>query len=92
MSTPASRRDPTVRQLRQELDLVESAIQLVASGRATRVRLASLTFGELLLEQARRMASAAGLQVTPLWTASDCGIVDLDVDRPGLGNEGDAQS
>jgi hypothetical protein len=42
--------------------------------------------------QARRVASAAGLQVTPLWTASDSGIVDLDVDRPGAGEEGDAQA
>jgi hypothetical protein len=55
MSTPATRRDPTVR-------------------------------------QARRMASAAGLRVTPLWTASDGGMVDLDVERPGAGDEGDAQS
>ena len=81
MSTPASRREPTVRQLRQELDLVEGAIQMVASGGASRVRLGALTFGEPLLERARRSAGRVGVQVTPVWTASDGGGIGLVVER-----------
>jgi hypothetical protein len=72
-----------VRQLRQELDLVEGAIQLVASGGASRVRLGALTFGEPLLERARRTAGRAGVQVTPVWTASDGGGIGLIVERAG---------
>jgi hypothetical protein len=81
MSTPATRRDPTRRQLRQELDLVEGTIRLVAAGGATRVRIGALTFGEALLERARRMGDPIGVRVTPEWTASDGGGIGLMVER-----------
>jgi hypothetical protein len=83
MSTPASRLGPTARQLRRELDLVEGAIRLVASGGASRVTLGALRFGEPLLEPARRRAGRAGVQVTPVWTASDGGGIGLIVERAG---------
>jgi hypothetical protein len=81
MSSPSTRGDPTVRELRHELDLVQSAIRLVATGGATRVRLGALTFGEPLLDRVRRMGSRAGVQVTPEWTASDGGGIGLIVER-----------
>jgi hypothetical protein len=81
MSTRPTPGDPIVSELRHELDLVQSAIQLVATGGATRVRLGALTFGEPLLNRVRRMGSRAGVLVTPEWTASDGGGIGLVVER-----------
>lgn len=74
--------DRTTRTLDQELDLVRDAIALVASGRSRRVVVASLRFGEQLIEPARRMASQAGVRIEPLWTADDAGA-DIAVERIG---------
>jgi len=65
--------DPAVRTLEHELELVRSAIALVASGGAPRVSLTSLSFGAELLEPARRMALEAGVRIVPTWTADDAG-------------------
>jgi hypothetical protein len=80
MDTAAPRRQPTVRQLDHEMDLVEGAIRMVASGEATTVRLAGLHFGEHLLEQAGLQASAVGVRVSALWTSTDEGPVGLLVE------------
>jgi hypothetical protein len=69
-----------LRTLDYELDLIRGAIDLVASGGAPRVRLASLSFGEQLLEQAQRMATAAGVRVVPDWTSDEAGA-SLTVER-----------
>lgn len=74
--------DRTTRTLDQELDLVRDAIALVASGRSRRVVVASLRFGEQLIEPARRMASQAGVRIEPLWMADDAGA-DIAVERIG---------
>ena len=74
--------DRTTRTLDQELDLVRDAIALVASGRSRRVVVASLRFGEQLIEPARRMASQAGVRIEPLWPADDAGA-DIAVERIG---------
>jgi hypothetical protein len=71
-----------MRTLEYELDLIRGAIALVASGGAPRVRLASLAFGEQLLEAARLMATAAGVRVVPGWT-SDEGGASLTVEPIG---------
>lgn len=71
-----------IRTLEYELDLIRGAIALVASGGAPRVRLASLSFGEQLLEPARRMATTAGVRVVPAWT-SDEGGASLTVEPIG---------
>jgi hypothetical protein len=63
-----------VRTLDHELDLIRGAVAMVASGGAPRVRLANLRFGEQLLEQARRMATAAGVSVVPVWTSDEGGV------------------
>lgn len=61
------------RTLDHELELVRGAIALVAAGGAPRVRLASLRFGEQLLEPARRLAAEAGVRLTPEWTSDEGG-------------------
>ena len=71
-----------IRTLEYELDLIRGAIALVASGGAPRVRLASLSFGEQLLEPARDMAATAGVRVVPAWT-SDEGGASLTVEPIG---------
>jgi hypothetical protein len=64
----------------RELRMIRGAIDLVASGGSPRVVLAGLHFGEKLLEDARRMAQAAGVAVVPLWTARSEGA-DLSIER-----------
>lgn len=61
------------RTLDHELELVRGAIALVATGGAPRVRLASLRFGEQLLEPAGRLAAEAGVRLTPEWTSDEGG-------------------
>ena len=73
METAGPRRQPTVRQLDRELDLVEGAIRMVASGEATTVRLGGLRFGEQLLEH-------AGLQGR---RCRRSGVGAVDIDRRG---------
>jgi hypothetical protein len=72
--------DPAVRALDREMELVRNAIDLVASGGAPRVTLGGLSFGEELIEPARRMALEAGVRIVPLWTADDVGAA-LAVER-----------
>jgi hypothetical protein len=66
--------------LDHELDLVRSAIAMVAAGQATRVVLGGLRFGEQLVAPAREMAAGTGVRVVPLWRADDSGA-DLAVER-----------
>ncbi len=72
--------DPAVRALDREMELVRNAIELVASGGAPRVSIGGLSFGEELIEPARRMALEAGVRIVPLWTADDVGA-GLAVER-----------
>lgn len=68
------------RTLDQEFELVRDAIAMVASGAAPRVTVASLHFGEELLEAGRRLAAASGVRIVPLWTADEAGA-DIAVER-----------
>ena len=65
--------DPAIRTIEHELDLVRSAIALVASGGAPSVTLVSLRFGEQLISPASRLALEAGVRIVPLWSADDGG-------------------
>ena len=65
--------DSSTRTLEHELDMVRSAIALVASGDAPSVQLASLRFGEQLIEPARQMALGTGVRVVPMWTIDEGG-------------------
>jgi hypothetical protein len=80
MDTAVPRRQPTVRQIDRELDLVAGAIRMVASGEATTVRLAGLRFGEHLLAQAVLDGRMVGVRVSALWTSTDEGPVGLVVE------------
>jgi hypothetical protein len=68
------------RTLDQEFALVRDAIAMVASGASPRVTVASLRFGEQLLEAARHLAVASGVRIVPLWTADEAGA-DIVVER-----------
>lgn len=65
--------EPVANTLEHEFDLVRSAIALVASGGAATVSLGSLHFGEQLIEPARKVAAAAHVRITPIWTADEGG-------------------
>lgn len=64
----------------QELQLIREAIAMVSSGRSPRVVLAGIRHAEILLDPARRLAIAYGVEVTPLRRA-DQGGTDLSVGR-----------
>ena len=81
MESSRARYAATAQILDLELDVVSTAISMVATGGASRVRLAGLRFGEQLLEEARLLARSAGVQVTPLWSADDDDGVGLCVEE-----------
>ncbi len=64
------------RELDRELDVVASAIAMVAAGAAPRVTVSSLRFGAQLLEAARRMTVGTAVRVVPLYGTdeSTCSI------------------
>ena len=72
--------DPTVRSLEHELELVQGAIAMVASGGSPRVSIGGLAFGEELVDVARRMAGGMGIRIVPLWS-TDEHRVDITVER-----------
>ena len=66
--------------LEHELQLVDEAIDGVASGRFPSITVAGLRFGDELLDRARVRASVRGLRVRPLFHSGEHGS-DLIVDR-----------
>jgi hypothetical protein len=83
MESSQARFAATAQILDRELDVVSAAISMVATGGASRVRLAGLRFGEQLLDEARLLARSAGVQVTPLWSADDDDGIGLSVEEAG---------
>jgi|KBSMisStandDraft_5_1062788.scaffolds.fasta_scaffold1306842_2 hypothetical protein len=67
--------------IERELELVRSAIAMVAAGRSPRVTLAGLTFGTQLLDVADGMARNANVRLVPLWSGDESGA-DIVVERP----------
>jgi hypothetical protein len=67
--------------LQAETDLVDGAIEMVASGVSSRVVVAGLRFGNELLDPARRQAAERELDVEPLWSTDEDGGVDLVIER-----------
>jgi hypothetical protein len=80
MDAQSETSDPAVLTIEHELELIGSAVAMVASGGAPRVQLASLRFAEQLLRPARRMALQAGVRIVPLWHADEAGV-DIAVER-----------
>lgn len=66
--------------LDQEMQLLREAIVLVGTGTSRRVVLASIQFGELLIEPAQQEAAAAGVRLVPLWSLDE-GTFDIAVER-----------
>ncbi len=64
----------TSRALEREFALVESAIEMVAEGYATRMQLGGLAFGNALLDHARRMGAERRVRVTPQWGLGEQGL------------------
>ena len=64
----------TSRALEREVALVESAIEMVAEGYASRMQLGGLSFGDALLDHARRMGAARRVLVTPRWGLGEEGL------------------
>ncbi len=56
------------RAIERELDLVNGAIELVASGGSRRVTVAGLRFGEQLLAEMEPFARACRVNLRSLWT------------------------
>jgi len=57
----------------RETRLVREAIAMVAAGASPRVVVAGIRYGETILDDARRMALAAGVHVNPIWRADHSG-------------------
>jgi hypothetical protein len=60
--------------LAREMDLVDSAVAMVAEGHAARMQLGGLAFGDALLDHARRLAAERWIRVTPLWGVDEEGL------------------
>ena len=72
--------DETRRRLTSEVAEVESAIELVASGSASRITLSGLKFGEQVARRFHAVAAARGIRLEPLPWPEDAGC-DLIVRR-----------
>jgi hypothetical protein len=75
------------RAIDHERALLREAIFMVANGTAPRVVVASLRFGEALLNDARVMAATAGVHVVPLWTLDEANhaiAVEPGAAEPGI--------
>ncbi len=62
------------RALKREVSLVESAIEMVAGGHASRMQLGGLAYGDALLDHARRVGAARHVRVTPRWGVGEEGL------------------
>ena len=72
--------DETRRRLTSEVAEVEGAIELVASGAASRITLSGLRFGEQVARRFRAEAGAKGVHLEPILWPEDAGC-DLIVRR-----------
>jgi hypothetical protein len=72
--------EETRRRLTSEVTEVESAIELVGSGAASRITLSGLRFGEQLARRFRAEAQSQGIRLEPLPWPEDAGC-DLIVRR-----------
>ena len=62
------------RALEREVALIESAIEMVAEGHASRMELGGLSFGDALLDHARRAGAERRVRVTPRWGLGEEGL------------------
>ena len=62
------------RALEREVALIESAIEMVAEGHASRMELGGLAFSDALLDHARRAGAERRVRVTPRWGLGEEGL------------------
>ncbi len=82
MGTTASESSDVQRTIDREVDLIASAIDLVASGGATATTVAGLRLADAALAIVRPRADASGVIVEALWGADE-GTTDVRVHRIG---------
>jgi hypothetical protein len=82
MGTTPPESSDVQRTIDREVDLIASAIDLVASGRATATTVAGLRLAEAALTIVRPRAAARGVLVEALWGADE-GTTDVRVRRIG---------
>ena len=75
-------RDVGQRALAREMEMVRSAIDMVARGRSPRVTIGGLRFGEELIAAAAGYADLAGVRLVPVYTSDERGA-DIVGERPG---------
>jgi hypothetical protein len=84
--TRDSARDAAVEQrLEREIDLIEGAMRLVASGAATRTVIAGLRLADAALAIADRRAEGLGVEVSAIRAAGDVGRDVIVQRRPDAG-------
>lgn len=74
MNHPETGHDAARGALAREMALVESAIEMVAEGLTPRMQLGGLSFGDALLDHARRAGAARHVRVTPRWGLGEEGL------------------
>lgn len=65
----------------REVELVEGAIAMVASGASTAMTVAGLRFGEAVLKVVLRDHPGLAISITPLWRTDESGC-DIRVTKP----------
>jgi hypothetical protein len=77
MNGTAPNVDPRARVIDCELQELQAAATLVASGMSRRVTVSNLRFGSELLPEAERLAREWRVSVRPMWLADDDGPLDI---------------
>ena len=80
------------RALEREMALVDSAVEMVAAGHATRMQLGGLAFGDALLDHARRVGPPKGVRVTPHWGVGEQGLALVFEPADAQADPADAQA
>jgi hypothetical protein len=73
--------DPRARVIDRELQELQAAVTLVASGMSRRVTVSNLRFGPELLPEAERLGREWHVSVRPMWLADDDGPLDIAFER-----------
>ena len=74
MKNTAIEQDAARAALAREMGLVDSAVEMVADGSASRMQLGGLSFGDALLDHARRVGAERRVRVTPRWGLGEEGL------------------
>ncbi len=79
LSVPSDLQRAAEASIERELNSVRAAVELVATGLASRVSLGGLRMSSMLGGEARRIAARRGVRITEIWPLGD-GNPDLVVE------------